>query len=531
MELIKKQIHMNRWKGKTVTQITLDEDFIVPDTLEDMEQVILDTARILGENGTIQDEKMTVKGKMEFAVLYRKEDGGLETLGGNIPFEETVNVPGFTEGDNTTASWILEDMKAEMINSRKLGVQAVITVEIRGEGEENAYAASEVKIPGTAGNMETEKEGEDAPEIKNGIISPMTMVLHRKDTYRIRENMDVTGGRPDIARLLWKELHIGNPTVKPLEGRLYLEGQLNVFVIYETEEENMPVQWMEEVLPFSGDIELSQAHEGQIPMVSVRLAHEEVEVKPDADGQMRELDVDAVLELDIRLYEEKEETLIQDMYSNSRKLIPQTETIQYDRLIAKNVCKPRIGEKIHLGQTERILQICHTQGSIQLDEAEPQENGLLIEGILDVTILYLTSDDKAPIRSVSRQIPFKCSAQAAGITKNSIYQLDAGLEQLSALMTGNDTVEIKAVAALDFMILEPVMETVITGVKEEPLDLKALQAIPGIAGYIVQEDDSLWDIAKKFHTTMGNIITTNDLPGEQIKAGQRLLLVKEVGMI
>ena len=48
------------------------------------------------------------------------------------------------------------------------------------------------------------------------------------------------------------------------------------------------------------------------------------------------------------------------------------------------------------------------------------------------------------------------------------------------------------------MILEPVTETVITGVKEEPLDLKALQALPGIAGYIVQEGDSLWDIAKKF---------------------------------
>ena len=62
-------------------------------------------------------------------------------------------------------------------------------------------------------------------------------------------------------------------------------------------------------------------------------------------------------------------------------------------------------EKIHLGQSERILQICHTQGSIQLDEAEPQENSLLIEGVLDVTILYLTSDDKAPVRSVSRQSP------------------------------------------------------------------------------------------------------------------------------
>lgn len=51
-------------------------------------------------------------------------------------------------------------------------------------------------------------------------------------------------------------------------------------MIYETEEENMPVQWMEEVIPFSGDIEIAQAHEGQIPMVSLRLAHGEVEAKP-----------------------------------------------------------------------------------------------------------------------------------------------------------------------------------------------------------------------------------------------------------
>ncbi len=81
--------------------------------------------------------------------------------------------------------------------------------------------------------------------------------------------------------------------------------------------------------------------------------------------------------------------------------------------------------------------------------------------------------------------------------QKSIYQLDAGVDQLTAVMTGADTVEVKGVAALDFMILEPVQETVITGIKEEPLDLKQLQELPGIVGYIVQEKDSLWDIAKK----------------------------------
>ena len=31
---------------------------------------------------------MAVKGKLEFQVLYRKEGGGLQTLGGSIPFED-----------------------------------------------------------------------------------------------------------------------------------------------------------------------------------------------------------------------------------------------------------------------------------------------------------------------------------------------------------------------------------------------------------------------------------------------------------
>ena len=63
---------------------------------EDMSRWDFGYCKNTGRNGTIQDEKMTViKGKMGFAVLYRKEDGGPgDHLGGNIPLRETVNVPG-----------------------------------------------------------------------------------------------------------------------------------------------------------------------------------------------------------------------------------------------------------------------------------------------------------------------------------------------------------------------------------------------------------------------------------------------------
>lgn len=87
------------------TQVTLDDDFIVPDTMSDIAQVILDSGEVQLEPARVQSEKVTVRGKLDFHVLYRKEEGGLQTLGGLIPFEETVNVPGLEERDYVSVSW------------------------------------------------------------------------------------------------------------------------------------------------------------------------------------------------------------------------------------------------------------------------------------------------------------------------------------------------------------------------------------------------------------------------------------------
>ena len=106
MELVKRQIHMNRWKGNVTTQITLDEDFIVPDTLDDMVRVMLSTGDIQIESVKNQGDKAIVKGKLEFQVLYGRESGGLQTLGGQIPFEESINVSDLEEKDYVGIGWL-----------------------------------------------------------------------------------------------------------------------------------------------------------------------------------------------------------------------------------------------------------------------------------------------------------------------------------------------------------------------------------------------------------------------------------------
>ena len=128
IELIRQNLHRSRYKSQASTQITLDDDFIVPDALDDAVQILLSDGEVQIENSRIQGEKVLIRGKLVFRVLYRRESGGLQAMGGEIPFEETVNVPELSERDYTQIVWNIEDLNITMIHSRKLSAKAVLTL-------------------------------------------------------------------------------------------------------------------------------------------------------------------------------------------------------------------------------------------------------------------------------------------------------------------------------------------------------------------------------------------------------------------
>ena len=219
-----------------------------------------------------------------------------------------------------------------------------------------------------------------------------------------------------------------------------------------------------------------------------------------------------------------------DLYALDREIIPETGMVCFDQIAARNMLKHKIQEKISMPVGQRILQICHSDAEFKVDEVQIKEDGLHMDGILEVKLLYLTAEDSAPVAVFTEMIPFHMTAEVSGITKDSVYQMEPGLEQISAVMLGGDMVEIKAAVTMDILVLRPICEQIITAVKEEPLDMEKLKKMPGIVGYIVQPGDSLWKIAREFHSSVDEIMETNQLNSSLIKSGDKLILVKKVGM-
>ena len=65
-----------------------------------------------------------------------------------------------------------------------------------------------------------------------------------------------------------------------------------------------------------------------------------------------------------------------------------------------------------------------------------------------------------------------------------------------------------------------------TDIQVRELDPGRVSSLPGIVAYIVREGDSLWNIGKRYYVPVRALREMNDLNGEDVKPGERVLIVK-----
>ena len=135
MELVKKNIHTERIKAKALLQIPLEEDINVSDSRPDVGKPVFTRGKIKVDEVKSGTNKVWVKGRLVYQILYLAEgkDSGLAGMEGELPFMEEIYMDMVESTDRAICNTNLEDMRVNLINSRKLSIQAVISLMPRVE--------------------------------------------------------------------------------------------------------------------------------------------------------------------------------------------------------------------------------------------------------------------------------------------------------------------------------------------------------------------------------------------------------------
>lgn len=519
---MKKDIHMTKTKGTSVIQVTVDDDFNVPDIKPDIFKVIQERAEIKITNIETMRNKVRVMGDLYFTVLYLTESDQkpVHNMTGTMVFNEMINLDGIEEDDDIRIMSEIEDLETSLINSRKISLKSILG--LKAIAEEGYYI-----------NIATDVEGEEDLQVVKEPIKISQVYASKKDTYRVRDELALPNSKPNIMEILWSNASIRNPEIRLLDDKINVKGEVDLFVLYMGETDDKPVEFVEFEFPFNGMLDCDGCIEEMIPNVVMDIQSKEIQLKPDLDGEERLLDIEIITELDIKVYDQDEVDILKDIYTPTKELEIKTTPINYENIMLKNQTQCKINEKIAIQEDDpKILQICQADGQVKIDDIELTEDGLEVEGIIVSQIIYVAADDKIPINVIKEMVPFRHLIDAKDIQQQCIYTVKPSLDYISCNMLDDEEVEIRCGINLDTLIFNENKKQVIMDIEENEIDLKKIQNLPSIVGYIIKKGDTLWDIAKCYYTTIDEIREINDLPEDtELKAGDKIVIVKNVEKI
>lgn len=518
MNLMKTYIQVPEFKRSDSVQITLDHDFNVPDIKPDMERIIQEKGALKIQEIKPMRDKCLIRGELEFAVLYSGEDtkGLLHSMEGTIAFEEIVNMDGLQEQDLVRVEWDMEDLRVGCIHSRKINVRSIIILHL------NAVRFSEEEVA-------TAIESHDQLWAKNKSIHWNPCYLRKKDQIRVRETVQIPQNRPNMLDIFWHQERIESLDIKLQDGYMSVYGQMMIFILYRDEMMENTVNDLELTVPIDSRFELPNVTQEMIADAKIDLDRMTIDVRNDSDGESRVVSMDAVIDVDIQVYREETLELLQDVYSPNVHCIIDSKRLKLEHLTLKNKSLYPIRERIHLNRNDvRMLQICHTDANVKRDRLEVTDQGILIEGVVYLTILYISADDRQPLNSTKTVVPFSYIIETEGVEVKDDYDVQLRIEQLNTTMTDSDEIEVKMTISLDASIYKYIDTDVVCQVFEEPLDYDKIESMPGIVGHVVMPEDTLWNLAKKYDANPKDLIEMNGLTGEELLPGMSVLIMKNM---
>lgn len=519
MELIKKNIHMDRIKCKGSMQVTLEEDMNIPDSKPDVTALIYEKGQIQIEEVKPTEDHVNIRGRLHFSVLYQTREEGqkLVCVESKIPFEEQLYMEGVRGTDAVVVKANLEDLTTGVINSRKLSVQALFSLKAKVEELYDEEAPVDIYFDEVGTPLQYRKVKMELAQV----------AIQKNDIFRLKEEISLPQNYPNIFHIIWDSILLEEVEFKLLQENISVQGNVRVFVLYESEGEDMPIRTFESVIPFSQNLECHGCNEKMLADICYEMGHRELEVRPDFDGEQRCIGLDLVMDIAVKLYEEENVEMVSDIYGVTKEVDCVEKPVMLKKLLMRIGGKSKVTERLKVKAGEqRILQLLHSEGEVQIDNRQITDEGILLEGTVALQVMYITGDDATPYNCTKRMIPFSYTLEVPGIAPTDSFSINATVGQLQVVMIDSEEMDVKAILDFQALVFRHTPQILISDIHITELDASKVEELPGMVVYVVQSGDNLWNIGKKYYVSVDLIKEINELTSEEVKIGDRLLIVK-----
>ena len=507
VETSNKSINVNRIVSKKKESFILEEDMIIPDIKPDILKAISENGNVCIYKREAQDGKVRLEGNVNIYLIYLadSEKDNIRGLNTNIDFKQVFENNEALSQMDVKENVTIKSIECKVLNGRKVS----LTVEL--EAEITLYQNEEINIITDINNI-TDLQKIDRVIKINSTVGSNSIKTYAKETLKIDSG-------DNLAEILRVDLNIINKDTKVSYNKILAKADANVKLMYLTEDNR--IRNIEEKIPVMGFIEMNNISEEDI--CDTRYVIRNIIIKPNSEEE-HSVYVEIELEISCNAFKEEEINMVEDLYSPSRELEYNTKNIMtmVGKKTKNDVCEIR--EKVQIPELagEKIYDVKATP---VINNTKISNGKIMFDGEMKVEFM-ISANNGTTVESVTKNIPLLFNMEFEDITENSkietnmdIIMQDCVIEDSEASLNINLNFEVNKYNQLNLNIIQEVTEC------EEKKECNPYS----MTIYFVKQGDTLWKIAKKFKSTVDDIVKLNEIADpDKIDIGMQLFIPKYV---
>lgn len=509
MEIHKEQIRLNEVLCSEYARATAESDIIVPDINPDILKVLRVSAAACITQKSVQQGRAYIQGIVRINILYIPEDdlsGKIKCINATLDFSHVINAEGAKPGMILCAEADCEKTEDNLINSRKLNIKCTLGINVKIISPKETEAA----VP---------SEDNCGLELKTEKFGIICATPDYDAEFTLKEVLPLPGGKPAAAEILKADAVCFTSELKISDKRAALRGEARLSVLYRaaTDESGEAIECAEYTLPFTEAPDGAELKEGMEGEADYSVKSIVCTPCDSEDGANTALSVEITVCAAVRGFETSALSVLSDAYGKDFNVDIEKKAFDIERFLGSGYIQLPQKEVMEVPDyLPEIMKVCDVAATPVVSSVEISDGKVLVSGSVCANVLYITRSSDLPVAGFEQSFEFSHSFDIPDIKEDAICEAKVTPEHISYTLSGDRTLSLRIITALSLkcMVLEKTMLIESIEKNDEPVGSGSPVSI-----YFVQPGDTLWSIAKRYRTSVKNIMEDNELESDRLQTG------------
>lgn len=484
---------------------SLDADISLPDYCPEIQRilkctVVPDVTSVQNSNGRITADANAV-----VRLLYVGDNGKTAGYEQSYPIQKFIESSKVTSDCAVSVSVNTDYVNCRAVNPRRIDIRAMMTFIFKAlkKREENVLCSAD------GAGIQTMNE--------DFSVASLSGVCER--AFSIGEVVEIGNDKPPVSNIINVSSCANASDVKIINNKALVKGECAVKLYY-IGEESGAVECMEHSLPISQIVELDGI--GEKSLSSLRLCVSSCEAVPKADssGEMRLVDLNVRLSAFMIAFDEVPMSLISDAYSTeyeTQNVTKSIELMEYNDSFNTSFTNKVVLESIGVS-VDCVLAVWCSDIKYSFSA---KEDKCIVSGTYQATVLYKDSEGQTGV--VQKPVDFDCSVRLKDRSERIMCFGSAQISGCSCAVTGDSRLELKTEIIANGIVLSCSIKKYISSIEISEENKKTDKPC-ALTIYFCEKGESLWNIARRYNTTVDAIMQENDMNYDTVEESGMLLI-------